>query len=347
LAIPGIPQNFSASQANGTAALSWSIQAGATSYSVQRSTDGVSYSVIANPSTNSYLDTTVSLGVQYYYQVASTNGSGTSPYTSPQNVIPSPTGELSLYELRQRARQKADRVNSQFVTDTEWNFFINQSMFELYDLLITAYEDYFMAPRASFSFNGQTDTYPLPNGVLTYTNDQGQSFVAPPFYKLLGLDLSLNTAQNAYITLHKFDFIDRNRYVYPNTASTLYGVFNMRYRMMGTNIQFMPVPSSAGQSVRINYIPRLKELLQDTDLTTIGFSGWLQYVIVRAAKYALDKEESDTTKLTEEIVYLKARIEESSINRDVGQPDTISDIRQGTWSNGGFGFGVNGPTGGW
>ena len=319
------------------------------SYSVQRSVDGVNFSVIANPSLNNYLDTTVSLGTQYYYQVASTNLSGTSPYCSSISVIPSPTAELSLYELRNRAKQKADRVNSSFVTNEEWNFFINQSMFELYDLLITVYEDYFMAPRASFSFNGgaNQDTYPLPNGVLTFINDQGQSYVAPPFYKMLGLDLSLNTAQNAYITLHKFDFIDRNRYVYPNTASTLYGVFNMRYRMMGTNIQFMPVPSSAGQSVRINYIPRLKELLQDTDLTTIGFSGWLQYVIVRAAKYALDKEESDTSVLTEEIGYLKQRIEESAINRDVGQPDTISDIRQGTWSNGGFGFGVNGPTGGW
>jgi hypothetical protein len=84
----------------------------------------------------------------------------------------------------------------------------------------------------------------------------------------------------------------------------------------------------------------------DTDITTIGFSGWLEYVIVRAAKYALDKEESDTTKLTEEILFIQKRIEDTAPNRDAGQPDRVSDIRQGRgWGDGG-GFGQNGAIGG-
>lgn len=167
-------------------------------------------------------------------------------------------------------------------------------------------------------------------------------------YKLLGVDLALQNANNAYVTIDKFNFSDRNRFVFPNTASTIYGVFNLRYRVMGNNIQFIPTPS-AGQSIRLWYVPRLKALLADTDTTDIGISGWIEYVIVRAAKYALDKEESDTSKLDQQILFLKSRIEESAANRDAGQPDTISDTRStggSGWGTGGFGSGFNGPSGG-
>ena len=113
---------------------------------------------------------------------------------------------------------------------------------------------------------------------------------------------------------------------------------------MGSNIEFIPTPSG-GQALRVWYIPRMKELLQDTDITDQGISGWIEYVIVRAAKYALDKEESDTTKLDQELIFLKQRIEESAANRDAGIPDKISDTRQGNWSrgwNGGSGGSIGG-----
>jgi hypothetical protein len=346
VAIPAIPQNFNVQQGNQQVYLSWDLTAGATSYQVQRSTDGVTYANLAAPATNSYLDTAVTLGTQYFYQIASINGSGTSSFTTPQSVVPAPSSELSLGELRLRAQQRADRVNSQFVTLTEWNYFINQAMLELYDLLITVYEDYFAAPEISFASNGTDYLYPLPDGKITFTNTDNQAntpIVAAPFYKLLGMDLGINTAANAFVTMNKYNLIDRNKFIYPNSASTIYGVFNLQYRIMGNRIRFIPTPS-AGQLIRLLYAPRLPQLLKDNDLTTIGFSGWLQYVIVRAAKYALDKEESDTSKLDAELIFLKQRIEETADNRDAGQPDKISDTRNsGGWGTGGF----SGFQGGW
>lgn len=346
MAIPGIPQNFYSSQANGRVYLQWDLSAGATSYSVYRSTDGVTYSSLATPSTNYYSDTSVTNGTQYYYKVAAVNSSGTSPYTNPQNLVPSPTAELSLGELRTRAQQRADRLGSNFVTLPEWNFFINQAMFELYDLLVDTYEDMFTATPATFTSDGTTFLYPLPNGQTTFINgiSGATGYVAPPFYKLQGVDLALNSSANGYVTIKKFNFSSRNKFVYPNTASTIYGVFNLQYRLMGNNIEFIPTPS-AGQQIRLWYIPRLTQLLADNDMTTIGFSGWLQYVICRAAKYALDKEESDTTKLDQELLFLTKRIEASAMNRDAGQADTISDVR--TPGNGwGTGDGWDGK-GGW
>jgi hypothetical protein len=349
MAIAGIPQNFYVQTANGQNLVSWSISAGATSYQVQRSTDGVNYSNLSLVSVGtSYLDTAVTLGIQYWYQVASVNLSGTSPYTTPQSVVPTTSGEMSLGAIRLQAQQRADRVGSNFVSLPEWNTYINQAMFELYDLLVTVYEDYFVTTPAQFATDGTSYLYALPNGVTSWINGitGASNYIAPPFYKLMGVDLGINNANNAWVTINKFNFIDRNRFVYPNTASTIYGVFNLQYRLLGSNIEFIPTPS-AGQQIRVWYIPRLQMLLQDTDVTTQGISGWIEYVIVRAAKYALDKEESDTTKLDQELLYLNKRIEESAMNRDAGMPDRISDVRQnGWWGAGSGGYGWNGPIGG-
>lgn len=336
MAISAIPTNFVVQQGNLQVLATWNIVAGATSYIVQRSTDGVTYVSYATPSVNSYLDTVVTAGVQYFYKVASVSASGTSAYTSAQSVVPTTTGEISLGQIREMSKQRADRTNSNFVTLPEWNTYINQAYFELYDLLTTEYEDYYVAPALSFNTDGSSQLYPLPDGIL-YNG-------AAPFYKLIGVDLGLNTSSNAWVTIRKFNFVDRNNYIYPNTNSTIYGVFNMRYRLLGNNIEFTPIPSS-GQPIRLWYIPRMTMLLADTDIAD-GVSGWLEYVIVRAAKYALDKEESDSTKLDAELLFLKSRIEESSSNRDAGMPDTISDIRQGAWGDRG-GSGWDGPIGGY
>jgi hypothetical protein len=349
LAIPGIPQNVNIQSANRQILLSWNLVAGATSYIVNRSQDNVTYTVVATvsstPLATSYLDAAATVGTQYWYTVQASNLSGSSPSTAALSAVPVPTGEMCLSQIRLQSMQRADRVNSNFLTLSEWNQNINKAMFELYDLLVTVYEDLYMATPVQFVSDGTTFLWPLPDGAMTFVNgiNLNQTIVAQPFYKLLGVDLALNNATNAYVTINKFNFVDRNRFVYPNTSSTIYGVFNLQYRLMGNNqIEFIPTPS-AGQAIRIWYIPRLQELLQDTDTTITGVSGWIEYVIVRAAKYALDKEESDTSKFDQQILFLKGRIEETASNRDAGIPDKISDTR----ANNGSGYGGQGGGFGW
>lgn len=338
--IPAIPTNFFISQGNQTIYLSWDLIAGATSYVVQRSTDQINYTTVSSPSANQYLDTAVILGTAYYYQIASVNVSGTSPYCVAQGITPAMSGEMSLGELRLRSKQAADRVNSNFLTQTEWNFNINNSYFELYDILIDTYEDYYITPPYSFVTDGSTSSYPLPDGVRTFTNTfTNQVEIAPPFYKLWGVDLAANTSPNGWVTMNKFNPLDRNKYYYPNSQSTIYGVFNAQYRLLGKNIEFIPIPSG-NQFIRFRYFPRLKTLLADSDITDTGISGWLEYVIVDAAIKALRKEESDTSKLEMAKAALKMRIEAGAKNRDAGRPDTIQDTRSGGtggWNTGGYG----------
>lgn len=347
MTVPYQPQSVTAEQADGNILISWTGSLGATGYTVQRSTDGVNFTTIASPGlVSQYVDSLPGVGTMLYYQVLATNGSGSSVASSITQMVAAPPSEMSLFELRLRSQQTADRVNSNFVTTSEWNAFLRLAMYELYDNLITAYEDLFASQFVFINTNGTTQNYPLPDGVTNYYGgtypSTGSTSPAQAFYKLAGMDLGINTSNNAWVTLLRFDFIERNKYVYPNSTSTIYGVYNMRYRLMGNAVNIIPTPAG-NQQVRMWYSPKLPALLRDTDLTTLGYSGWLRYPIVRAAKYALDKEESDTSKLDTEIAFLKDRIHEAAQNRDAGIPDTISPTRMDpVFGGGGWGGGNQG-----
>lgn len=350
--IPYQPQNLNAEQSDGNILLTWQGSLGATSYQVQRSLDGVNFTNLATTPAAQYIDALPGAGIQYYYQVAGVNINGTGTYSSIVSMVAAQPGEMSLGELRLRCQQDADRVGSDFVSTSEWNAFIRLAMYELYDLLITSYEDFNTAPYAFINTNPNTQQiYALPTGLNYLGGVLGGVSGAPlpRHYKTVGVDLGVNTSNNAWVTINRYDYIDRNAYVYPNSTSTIYGVYNMRYRVMGTNpdtIRFIPTPAG-NQQIRITYAPILAGLLADTDLTTIGYSGWLRYAIVRSSKYALDKEEgTDTSKKDSELLFLKTRIEQTAINRDIGQPDTISETRKDS-VYGGTGWGQGGGQGGW
>ncbi len=351
MAVPYQVQNLTAEQADGNILLTWTPSLNVTGNIIQRSTDGVNFTTLDTVGiVNNYLDELPGVGIVYYYQVAATNADGTSVYSTIVQMVAAPPSEMSLGELRLRSQQTADRVGSKFVSTSEWNAFLRLAMYELYDILITSYEDLFASKHVFITTNGTTQNYPVPDGATNYlggTYGGASGDPAEAFYKLAGMDLGVNTSNNAWVTLLKFDFIERNRYVYPNSTSTIYGVYNMRYRLMGNFVNIIPTPSG-NQQIRMWYSPKLPALLQDNDITTLGYSGWLRYPIVRAAKYALDKEEgSDTSKLDQELGFLKQRIEQASQNRDAGVPDTISNTRQDP-IYGGTGFaGGGGGQGGW
>jgi hypothetical protein len=370
--VPYQPQNLTAEQADGNICLTWQGSLGATSYQIQRSTDGVNFANLATATTLQYIDSLPGIGTMYYYQVAGVNGSGTGPYSSIAQMVAAPPAEMSLYELRLRCRQTADRVGSDFITDGECNAFIRIAMYELYDILITTHEDWFAANWFMIQTSGSQMLFPLPDGATNYlggtypNNISGVGSVipantpAPAFYKLAGVDLNVNTSvlTPSRVSLLRFDFIKRNQYVYPNSTSTIYGVYNMRYRLVGAQFipgqasqqqQLMIIPTPAGSQMLLCwYTPKLPALLKDSDLTTIGTSGYLRYVIARTAKYMLDKEQegANTDKLDAEILYLKDRIKEAGANRDEGIPDTISETRQDP-IYGGTGFAGGSANGGW
>jgi len=180
----------------------------------------------------------------------------------------STAGIVTLSDLIDQTRQESDQVNSQFVTDLEVATYLSNSYKELYDMLVGAYgEDFYVARRASFLTVAQQDLYSLPDGVLTFTDENNNPFIAAPFYKLLGVDYQLNQMNpQGYVTLKSFPFSERNRFAVPNFAS-FWGFTNLRYRISGNNLYFTPIPQS-GQPIRLWYIPRPVNLVSQIIATS-------------------------------------------------------------------------------
>lgn len=148
------------------------------------------------------------------------------------------SSKVTLGALRLQAQQRADLENSQAVSTPEWNQYISQSRKELYDLLVAAYgNEYYMATPYVFNLNG-AETFPLP----------------ADFYKLLGVDLQYSSSPTGWITLKRFELIERNKSQFPNTNASFLGYTALRYRLEGDNLAFNLVPAS-GQVARLLYIP--------------------------------------------------------------------------------------------
>lgn len=248
---------------------------------------------------------------------------------------------MTLLQLRTACRERADMKNATgvytnaFITDSELTSYINQSYFELYDILVQKFgDDYFVAEPLQFEADGVSLMYPLPDG------DNYDE--APALYKFMGLDLALGGASDnaSWVTVRPFMFADRNRYAVPNFQS-FYGVTNLRYRLNGSNLFLTPI-AAGGQILQLWYVPRLVELLDDGD-SADGVSGWLEYVIVDVAIKMLNKEESDVQVLMLQKQGLLKRIESAAENRDAGNPQVVSDTQ---WQDYMFPAGSGSPYGG-
>lgn len=198
-------------------------------------------------------------------------------------------------------------VNSTFVSDDEINQFINDSIAELYDLLMQKFgEDYYTIPTADQSFVTDQLYYDLPSD----------------FLKIVGCDLKVQG--DNYVTIKPYMFSERNQF---NTLLSR-GVLAYeatRYRLIGESIYFTQVPSGTG-SYRLWYIPYQPVLTTDSD-TFNGFNGWEKWVEIQAAKECLMKEESDTSAMENELARINARIERAAGNRDAGFSYRVTDVR--------------------
>lgn len=318
------PSGFTAFSAQGQVLLTWNQTPLATSYYILRSTDNVTFTDLASTASLQYSDSSGDVGTVYYYQVQASNGTSFGIPTvslSGQSLNP---GQTTVGNIRLECQQRCDKVNSQYYTTQEWNSMISQSYKELYDIIVQKFgDDYYVADPYTFLTSQDTQLYPLPS----------------TFYKLLRVDISLNVNDpNAWVTLKEFQFIQGNLYNYPNQY-TMYGVTNLRYRLNGSNLMIVPQPTT-GQTLRIWFAPRPNQLIADTD-TVDAISGYEEYIVADVCIKALAKEESDISVFAGQKAALLKRIEEAAENRNIGEPQVVSDSRRRNfaWGDPGDSFG--------
>lgn len=207
---------------------------------------------------------------------------------------------VTLAQLRTQARQRADMVYSQNISDAELNVYLNSSACELYDLLVCDYEDYYLTSVNFTLANG--DGYTLPSD----------------FYKLRGLDFS---SGGNWIALDSFNFNERNRNGNLPYTSTYAG---LKYRILGDTLTITPENSCAGD-YRLWYIPQLQTLVNDGDSFTT-LQRWEEYVVVDACIKMLAKEQDDVSVHMAQKQALIQRIKAAAPNRDAGAGERITDV---------------------
>jgi hypothetical protein len=291
-------------------------------YYVSRSVDNVTFAELAPTSLLTYNDTSAIVGTLYYYIVQAGNGTFSSNPTASLVGQALNPGQTTVGNMIMEVQQRCNKEGSMAYTIQEWTSMVSQSAKELWDILAQKFgDDYFVAVPYTYTTGNNQQLYPLPSD----------------FKALLGVEVALNPGDaNSYVTLKKFEFIQRNLWNYPNVY-TFYGITNMRYRLNGNNIMIVPT-SQAGQTIRIWYVPRPSQLINSWD-TLDGVAGWEEYVIADVCSKALIKEESFEQAQAFEMLKaaLLTRVEEAAENRDIGEPECVSDskLRNFSWNDGG------------
>ncbi len=213
---------------------------------------------------------------------------------------------VTVDDLRPQARQRADMVNANFVSPSEWVSYIDKSYKELYDQLVVSFEDYYTIMTQFTVASGET-SYSLP----------------ADFYKLRGVDRAMGGSN--FYALRRFVFEDRNRRGYYQRYRGVQPY--IAYRLMANSIIFSPEDQAPGD-YRMWYVPAATTLTSGAD-TIDGINGWESYVVVGAAIMALMKEESDISALLLEKQGIEKRIRDMALDRDVGETDRITDVSPG------------------
>ena len=278
-------------------------------------------------------------------------------------------------------------ASTQFITDAQFNQYINNSIKHFMDRVVSRFECDYYNQSQIYTTQSSLGSYALPGigpawlpntayatGAVVQNvnpaNFQALSYIAtaggissnvagatgptgtgvgivdgtvtwalqPSFYKARGVEVFLSSSQpgSQWITILPFLFSERNLYSWLPIAWNILGITNIRYRIVGGNLQFIPVPLNQNK-VQLWYIPTPTPLVADTD--TFDFvNGGEEWVILDVAIKAKIKEESDTTALEQMLARETSRLESMLLpNRDSGSPQRIGDVsKQDFWPfNGG------------
>lgn len=212
---------------------------------------------------------------------------------------------ITLAQLKTQSRDRADMAESQFVSDSELVSYINASIAELHDLLISAYNEDYVMEDYEFTADGTNFEFDLPADL----------------YKLRGVDVRYDN--DIWSTVKRFNFNRRNESQNTVTWQVL-GLPYLEYRLVGNRIRFNAIPD-ANTDFRLFYNPKAETLAVDADQYD-DINGFAEYVIVDAAIKMLNKEESDVSVLMAQKEALKQRITSMAQNRDANEPESVSDI---------------------
>lgn len=205
----------------------------------------------------------------------------------------------TLLGLRTQIRSRGE-FRPTYISDSELTTMINQSIAELYDLLVSVNQDYYLS-SADLAVVAGTAAYALP----------------ATFYKAFGVDYV--RPDGTLCPLAKFMWPERGSLVRAASAELT------RYRVMGDNLRLEPVPGWSG-TVRFWYIPAPTKLTADGQ-TFDGIAGWEEYVVLDCCIKCAAKEESDASVFMAQKAAQAERIRSLGSERDYHEADRVVDVQ--------------------
>lgn len=212
---------------------------------------------------------------------------------------------ITLAQLRTKVRERADQVNSLFITDTELNGYIDLSYAAFYDLLIEE-ENYYFGTTANIAASA------VSNATITLPST---------FYRLVGIDDVTDSSRP--LTVRKFNFAERNDF--DEGYVTLSNYSDVFYQLYGSTILLTP-PTLAVKPYKLWFIPHRTVLSADGD-TVDSVNGWIEWVIDDAAIKCVIKEEGDIKALLTAKQEVYERITKAKGKRDSVGPSKIARVR--------------------
>lgn len=191
-----------------------------------------------------------------------------------------------------------------FVSDLEITEYLNYCLSDLYDRLVQA---------GGQPWYRQTNTLTMVNGTASYA-------LPADFYRLVSVDI--NIGNNVVVSARPYMEFERNRFKW-----FYQGWFSSRpiyYRLLGSNINFVPVPNAAF-TVTLNYYPAFTKLVNGSD-TFDGVNGWEEWAIWRTAAYCKAKGDEDPSYCQQMAAELAARIDGIAQARDAENPERVHEV---------------------
>jgi hypothetical protein len=215
--------------------------------------------------------------------------------------------------LRVSARQLADQVNSTFISDDEANFWIDQRVAQLYDMLVGV----------------DSDRYVVEGSLATTSSASPPWTVLLPddFYVMRGVDI-LRGARR--YPLQSYALQERNAcgqgssWPYIDRADLRYRVASNGIDGAAAALHFDRNPGNS--TLAVYYVPNPPLLAEDEDVLD-GFAAWEDWVVFKVAINMLAKEESDTSTLERECAQIEQRIKRMAATRDAGASYQVADVR--------------------
>lgn len=236
--------------------------------------------------------------------------------------------QLTLQDLINRALQRCDMANnagtSNFATTAELTYLANAAHSQLYDILVTEFEDYYQQVLQITLVAGQ-ETYDLST-LLPASGGYGNMF-----YKVLELFLTSGSGQSVVrFKLRRFNTNELsllNNNVLTPTFTVLPTVY---WRLEGTKIYIEPVPGSVGSyGLELWYIPQCQQLVNLTD--TLDYQtvyGWEEFIVNEMAINLKIKEESDPSALMQRNEIYLRRLQAAAANRDTSEAMRVVDTER-------------------